>query len=119
MDWSIYSKLVESMTVTCKVKNNAYSDSFHKSCYKYGAIAGLVRIEDKLNRLSNLLLKGGPQNDEKNEDTCIDAANYLLLLATWLSESKDNTQGTSPDQSQGQQQGFPLPPFDELIERLR
>ena len=78
------------MAEICREKNEAYGDSFNKSLDKYGPIAGLVRIEDKINRLSNLVLNGGRENDEAIDDTCIDAANYLIMLATWLLERKDN-----------------------------
>jgi hypothetical protein len=117
--WNLYQATVDTMMEVCRRKNQAYGDSFHKSLDKYGPIAGLVRIEDKINRLSNLILNGGHEHDEAIDDTCMDAANYLLMLATWLLERKDNAQGASPDQGQGQPQGTTLPPYDELIERLR
>jgi len=119
MNWSLYNSLSDTMYNTCIAKNQAYGDSFNKSLDKYGPIAGLVRIEDKINRLSTLVVDGGSENDEAMEDTCLDAANYLIMLAAWLSERKNNAQGASPDQGQGHPQGTTLPPCDELIERLR
>jgi hypothetical protein len=119
MDFDTYADLVSRMINVCQIKNQAYGDSFYKSIQKYGLIAAVVRIEDKINRLSNLVVAGGHEHDEAIEDTCMDAANYLLMLATWLLERKDNAQGASPDQGQGQPQGTTLPPYDELIERLR
>jgi hypothetical protein len=119
MNWDAYYANIYTMTSVCHEKNNAYGDSFHKSLDKYGPIAGLVRIEDKINRLSNLVVSGGHEHDEAIDDTCLDAANYLIMLATWLLERKDDAQGTSPDQGQFEPQGLPLPPYDELIERLR
>jgi hypothetical protein len=119
MNWNLYDINVQAMVETCHAKNEAYGDSFNLSLDKYGAIAGLVRIEDKINRLSNLISNGGHEHDEAIDDTCIDAANYLLMLATWLLERKDNAQGASPDQGQFEPQGLPLPPYDELIERCR
>jgi len=103
----------------CHEKNEAYGDSFNKSLDKYGPIAGLVRIEDKINRLSNLILNGGHEHDEAIDDTCIDAANYLLMLATWLLEREENAQGASPDQGCRQQDAAEFGFSDELIERLR
>jgi hypothetical protein len=119
MNWHMYQMTVDTMMEVCRRKNLAYGDSFQKSLDKYGAIAGLVRIEDKINRLSNLVLNGGNENDEAIDDTCIDAANYLIMLSVWLLERKDNAQAASPDQGQAEPQGTPLPPYDELIERLR
>jgi hypothetical protein len=88
MNLDKYDSLIAKMTVTCKLKNNAYGDSFHKSCRKYGPLAGLVRIEDKINRLTNLLESGGDTHDEALEDTCLDAANYLIMLAVFLTENR-------------------------------
>jgi hypothetical protein len=119
MNWMLYNELVDAMGDICIQKNEAYGDSFYKSIQKYGLIAAVVRIEDEINRLSNLVVSGGHEHDEAIEDTCMDAANYLLMLATWLLERKDNAEATSPDQGQFEPQGLTLPPYDELIERLR
>jgi hypothetical protein len=43
----------------------------------------LVRMRDKLQRVSNLLGRGA-EVDEPLRDTCIDLANYALILAVWL-----------------------------------
>lgn len=119
MKWDLYQLTIDTMMEVCRRKNLAYGDSFNKSLDKYGAIAGLVRIEDKINRLSNLILSGGSDNGEAIDDTCIDAANYLIMLATWLLEREDDTEATSPDQSQDQPPAAVSFLDDELIERLR
>ncbi len=100
MDWLAYSNIIDTMAETCRRKNEAYGDSFHQSVDKYGPIAALVRIEDKINRLSTLVVNGGSVDDEALEDTCLDAANYLIMLATWLVERNPET-------------------TEEIVERLR
>lgn len=51
----------------------------------------MVRISDKLSRLSNLLRPGHKQMvmDEKVEDTMLDTINYLLLLAGYIRTKQD------------------------------
>lgn len=67
-------------------KNKDYGDAFTQSLDKYGPIAALVRMEDKLNRLSNLISKGqeGYIKSESVEDTLIDLANYAIMTALYL-----------------------------------
>ena len=43
----------------------------------------VVRMRDKLRRLSNLLDRDPAVVDESVIDTCKDLSNYALILATW------------------------------------
>lgn len=62
-------------------KNHDYGDSVHDTYKKFGLVSFLVRISDKLNRLTTLCKD--PNNikitDEKIEDTLYDLANYAIL----------------------------------------
>ena len=44
----------------------------------------LVRLSDKLQRVANLLEKSADVDDERITDTCLDGANYFLLLRAYL-----------------------------------
>lgn len=44
----------------------------------------LVRMRDKMRRISNLLERPPEVADEPLRDSCIDLANYALILAVWL-----------------------------------
>lgn len=44
----------------------------------------LVRMLDKISRISNLLQRDPAVTNESLEDTCIDLAMYALILATYL-----------------------------------
>lgn len=67
-------------------KNQDYGDAFTQSLDKHGPIAALVRMEDKWNRLSNLMSSGkeGYIKSESVEDTLIDLANYAIMTALYL-----------------------------------
>jgi hypothetical protein len=52
----------------------------------------LVRLLDKLMRVNSFVDIGVLLvEDEKVEDTCLDGANYFILLAAWISTRKDPT----------------------------
>ena len=53
----------------------------------------LVRMTDKLTRISNLLDKEWLVSDEKIEDTLLDLANYAIILKIYLTyhEPQDTT----------------------------
>lgn len=44
----------------------------------------LIRISDKMARISNLLSRPPAVANESLIDTCIDASNYFLILATYI-----------------------------------
>lgn len=70
-------------------KNRDYGDSVHRTYEKYGMTSYLVRIEDKINRVQSLTENGIQRvNDEKLQDTLLDAANYLILAAIELENDK-------------------------------
>lgn len=65
-------------------KNTDYDDSFSKGIDSMGYMSAIVRMEDKMNRVKSILLKGTGESqiDESVQDTLIDLANYSLMLLT-------------------------------------
>ena len=85
-----------------KIKNKDYAgvdDPFKN--FRSAEIAGinvdraiLVRILDKMSRISNLLNKDAQVRDEKLEDTLLDAINYLAILKVYREQYNNiNTTG--------------------------
>ena len=82
-----YNKVHEEIKQTFIAKNRDYGNSFEKSLDKFGLVAGVVRINDKFERLANLCDRhrlAGAQVDEPLADTLKDMANYCIMAAAWL-----------------------------------
>lgn len=88
-------KLVE----ITKQKNADYSgsgDDPFKNFRKRGALGFLVRMDDKMSRIESFLENGSYQvKDESFLDTCLDLANYAILLVGFLKSAQDESQITS------------------------
>jgi len=75
-------------------KNRDYGSSFRKSGILSGTLDAksklLVRLDDKLERLANLLDKGtdGDVLNESLSDTVTDAIGYFVLFGILLDEEK-------------------------------
>ena len=68
----------ENLSETLIAKNADYGNSFSESYKKHGLVSATIRLEDKLNRLNNLL-KNEAQVDESIDDTLLDIAGYAIL----------------------------------------
>lgn len=71
---------------TFKRKNHDYGNSFEKSLDTFGLVAGIVRMNDKFERLVSL---NDPSKDaqiasESLVDTLEDLSNYAAMAACWL-----------------------------------
>ena len=81
---------------TAKAKNADYAtdaDPFANftGCEKYGiptAKGMLVRMEDKMRRIANLLDRPAIVTGESIQDSLMDLANYALILSVWLDSDK-------------------------------
>ena len=76
--------------VFCR-KNHDYGNSFEKSLDTFGLVAGIVRMNDKFERLVSL---NDPNKDaqiasESLVDTLEDLSNYAAMAACWLKGKKE------------------------------
>lgn len=73
-------------------KNHDYGDSFGQSFRDHGILAGVIRIEDKFNRLRTLA--GGAEQkvqDESIRDTLRDMANYAIMTLLEMEAGNEDT----------------------------
>ena len=83
-----FKKIVDQMADTYAKKNENYGDSFGDTYEKLGAVSGLVRLYDKLNRATSLV-NGGNNHYESLEDTFIDMACYAIMNVIELRKQKE------------------------------
>jgi len=77
-----FATICDAMTKLYAKKNHDYGDAFSKSIQEFGTVAGLVRINDKFNRLKNLIMvKDREVTDESIQDTLLDMASYCIMLS--------------------------------------
>ena len=64
---------------------------------KRGELGFLVRMDDKLSRMESFIQRGTYQvADESFEDTCLDLANYAILLAGFMRAKKAEAAEAAP-----------------------
>lgn len=72
-----------------QTKNKMYGNSFFKTLDEYGKVLVCVRIEDKLNRLKQIILNGEKdvKTDERLIDTLMDIAGYAILSKVYIKKN--------------------------------
>ena len=102
-------------------KNTDYGSSFEESLEKHGLIAAIVRMEDKMSRLSTLSKQDALVKDESIIDTLKDLSNYALMSAVWLEQSDAKPVKTPVDYTPTiltEERQFQSPEFLEFISAL-
>lgn len=84
-----FMDITTDMTKTYEAKNHDYGNSFDQSLDKFGLIASVVRMGDKMNRLETLVIKKAQVKDESIKDTLLDLANYAIMTIMWLNNKKE------------------------------
>lgn len=84
-----FDKITDELKDTYIKKNHDYGNSFDKSIDKFGLTAAVVRMNDKMERLSSLINKDAKVN-ESIRDTVMDLANYCIMTAMYLDNKKEN-----------------------------
>ena len=85
---SRFKQITNEMVNLYERKNSDYGNSIHDTYMKYGAVAYLVRMEDKINRVRSLTQSNNQKVDEKIKDTLVDLANYSILMLLELEGDK-------------------------------
>ena len=85
-----FMDITTNMAKTYAAKNHDYGDSFDNSLDKFGLIASIVRMSDKMNRLETLITKEAQVKDESIKDTLLDLANYSIMTVMWLNKNDND-----------------------------
>ena len=86
-----FKQITDEMVKLYERKNSDYGSSNHDTYMKYGAVAYLVRMEDKINRVRSLVQNNNQKvEDEKIHDSLVDLANYSILMLLELEEDKND-----------------------------
>lgn len=84
-----FKQITDEMVKLYERKNSDYNNSIHDTYMKYGALAYLVRMEDKINRVRSLTQNNNQKvEDEKIHDSLVDLANYSILMLLELEDDK-------------------------------
>lgn len=68
-----------------EAKNHDYGNSFNNSCDRFGIVAAVVRMNDKIERINTLYNKeSSAKVSESIVDTLLDLANYAVMTAVYL-----------------------------------
>lgn len=81
---SRFLEITNQMLETYQRKNRDYGNSYEQSLDKHGLIAGVVRMEDKLNRINSLTKRERQVMDESMEDTLADLATYAVMTLVYI-----------------------------------
>lgn len=76
----MYEKLQREAHEIYVKKRELYGDNFTTQYKKYGGITAILRLEDKMERLKQIMLENKQDTlDETMKDTLIDLSNYALM----------------------------------------
>lgn len=84
-----FSDITKDMTELYERKNKDYGNSFDKTLNEFGIVAGLIRLNDKMNRIKSIYNKDVSVKDESLEDTLIDLANYAVMTLMWINNKNE------------------------------
>ncbi|MED3738080.1 nucleotide modification associated domain-containing protein [Virgibacillus pantothenticus] len=73
-----------------KAKNADYGNSFAESYKEWGITSAVVRMDDKMRRLKQLVKYDAKVKSESIEDTLLDLANYSIMALMELRREGNN-----------------------------
>lgn len=83
-----FMSITKNMAKTYAAKNHDYGNSFEQSLDKFGLVASVVRLGDKMNRIESLTKKEAQVKDESIKDTLLDLASYSVMTLMWLNKQQ-------------------------------
>lgn len=83
-----FRDITNSMIQTYQAKNQDYGNSFEKTLDRFGLVASIIRLSDKMNRIESLSQKKAKVESESIEDTLLDLATIMAVI--WLCKNRIN-----------------------------
>lgn len=69
-------------------KNADYGNSFSEQYQEHGLLSSVIRLDDKMRRLKQLVHSEAQVKEESVKDTLIDLANYAIMTVMEMKDSK-------------------------------
>lgn len=79
-----HQQILNKLHEIYKAKNADYGNSFTQQYEEYGMLSGVIRLDDKMRRLKQLMKSDAQVKDESIIDTLYDLANYAIMNAMEL-----------------------------------
>jgi hypothetical protein len=79
-----HREVIEEIHETFKIKNADYGNSFGEQYEEYGILSAVIRLDDKMRRLKQLMKQEAQVKDESIRDTVLDLANYAIMTVMEL-----------------------------------
>lgn len=80
----LHREVIEEIHNTFKIKNADYGNSFGEQYDEYGLLSAVIRLDDKMRRLKQLMKQEAQVKDESIRDTILDLANYAIMTVMEL-----------------------------------
>jgi len=88
-------KVCDELKATLLKKDADYGSSFSDQYKEFGMLSGVIRLNDKMNRIKNLIKGSQAQVDENIEDTFLDLCGYSVLNIVERIKEKELSDGIS------------------------
>ena len=89
-EFDTFESVLDEMKELHAKKDKDYGSAFHKSFEEFGVTAGVVRLNDKMERVKSLVKNGKAEvKDESLLDSLKDAACYAVMLYVELKNKKN------------------------------
>lgn len=85
----LHKKILDEIYDTYKRKNADYGNSFGEQFIEYGLLSAVIRLDDKMRRLKQLLKNEAQVKDESIRDTLLDLANYAIMTIMELDKKNE------------------------------
>lgn len=81
-----FKEVTDELEALYTRKNKDYGDSFTDSMDTFGMISSVIRLNDKMKRITSLMFNEQLVDDESVRDTLVDMANYSIMTLMWLGQ---------------------------------